>query len=276
MIHDTDVVNGGHWNLGGYDSLWTRIDFEPILYTWVVLGILIIISFLARWCLLWSPDSLAGHAIKWSVRMVMQGVKHTCQKVPQRYVSFFSTLFLFLLVSNCLVVIPTLEEPTKDLNTTLALSVITFLFVQYEAMQQHGIMVYLNDFFKTPIPVYHVYSQWNVMSVLGVIVRVLANMLVAILTFPLELLGKVSAIISLAFRLFGNILAGSVIASGWLSFRSGSWLWQALGIITGLNLLITLFFGIFEGVVQAFVFVMLGLSGLGRALQSYDKEDQRV
>lgn len=265
-----DTFSAHQWHLGGYDSPWTRVEADTLMYTWVVLGIISVVSLLARWSLLWYPDSMVSFSIKWCVRFTMRAIEYSCHKLPQRYISFFSTLFIFLLISNCLIIIPTFEEPTKDLNTTLALSLLTFFFVQMEAIYQHGLIPFLNELFKTPIAVFGVYSRITPVTAFLVAMRVMGNILLGTLMLPLELLGKISGIISLAFRLFGNILAGSVIASLWLNFRSKSLLFQTLGIITGFNLLIALFFGIFEGAVQAFVFVMLGLSSLGRALQAHE------
>lgn len=253
-----------------YESAWTHVELETVYYTWVVLGLIMGAALVARWCLLWHPSSLLSYAIKWATRLVVRTVNQTCHQAPQRYISFFSALFLFLLVANCLAIIPTLREPTENLNTALALSLIVFLFVQFEAARHHGMLAYGNELFKTPFAVRGVYARWTPRTIIAVVGRIVANILVGTLMLPLELLGKVSSVISLAFRLFGNILAGAVISAGWLYFRSGSWIWQTVGLVSGLNLLIMLFFGIFEGVVQAFVFVMLALSGLGRALQSHE------
>ena len=269
-MDNADAFSTHQWQFGAYDSPWTRFESEVLIYTWVVLGIIVLLSAAARFFLLYYPDSMPGFAIKWCVRTSMKAIEHSCHKLPQRYVSVFSALFIFLLVSNCLIILPTLEEPTKDLNTTLALSLITFFFVQLEAVYQHGLIAYLNDLFKTPLAIRGVYKTITIGTAILLALRVLGNIILGTLMLPLELLGKISGIISLAFRLFGNILAGSVIASLWLQFRSGSLNFQIIGLVTGFNLLITLFFGIFEGSVQAFVFVMLGLSSLGRALQTHE------
>lgn len=241
-MDNVDIFSSHKWSFSTYDSPWVRVEADTILYTWAVLGIIVLISCLGRWCLLWYPDSMASFVIKWCVRMTMNAIEHGCHKLPQRYISFFTTLFIFLLISNCLIVIPTFEEPTKDLNTTLALSLVTFLFVQMEAIYHHGLIPYLNDVFKTPIPVRGVYATLTVGTTIMLALRILGNIILGTVMLPLELLGKVSGIISLAFRLFGNILAGSVIATLWLQFRSGSLLFQLAGLLTGFNLLIMLFF----------------------------------
>jgi F-type H+-transporting ATPase subunit a len=245
------------------------LEADTLFYTWISLGIIALLTIAARICLLHYPDTMAGYSIKWTIRMFMKMVTQSCKHYEYRYVSFFLSLFIFLLICNCLIIIPTMEEPTKDLNTTLALSIITFFFIQAEAVRVHGLIAHLNEFFKTPFAVSGVYPSLTPWSLLMLTGRILLNTVIGIAFLPIELMGKLSNVISLSFRLFGNILAGSVISSLWLKLRSGSLIWQLAGLATGLNILITLFFGVFEGTVQAFVFIMLGLSYLSRALQHH-------
>ena len=79
---------------------------------------------------------------------------------------------------------------------------------------------------------------------------------------PLNIIGKISSIISVSFRLFGNIFGGSIITKLYFTAIQGSVLFELLGIFSGLNLLIVCFFTLFEGLLQAFVFAMLTLTYL--------------
>ena len=90
--------------------------------------------------------------------------------------------------------------------------------------------------------------------------------------FPLHVIGKLATIVSISFRLFGNIFGGAIIAHIYLSSIEGSLLWELLGILTGTNLIITIFFGLFEGFLQAFVFSMLSLTYLSIAI-NHDEGD---
>lgn len=242
---------------------------ETIQYTWFTLGIIAIIAIVGRISVIYYPRSTIAFITLFCIRNLMGIIFYSCKKTELRYVRFLTTLLIFLLVSNCIIVIPYLEEPTKDINTTLALSIIVFLYIQKESIRAHGLLVHLNEFFKTPIAVSGVYHEWNMYSLIMLALRIIGNIFIGLAMLPLELMGKLSSIISLAFRLFGNILTGSTIASLWLSFRSGSLLWHTIGLVTGINIIITLFFGLFEGCIQAFVFFMLSLSFLSRALQNH-------
>ena len=85
--------------------------------------------------------------------------------------------------------------------------------------------------------------------------------------FPLNIIGNLATVISLSFRLFGNILGGSVVSGLFKSFITGSVLTEMLGIITGANFIIIGYFGIFDGILQAFVFTMLSITYLGIEIQ---------
>jgi len=92
--------------------------------------------------------------------------------------------------------------------------------------------------------------------------------------FPLHIMGKFSSLISISFRLFGNILGGMVISHIWFDFAANSVLLNIINF-SGIGLTINLFFGIFEGIIQAFVFAMLSLTYLSLALahEEHDEED---
>src|SRR5690606_8858231 len=134
---------------------------------------------------------------------------------------------------NTASIIPLLDEPTRDLNTALALGIISFIYIQVFTIKAHGIKSYIGGFFK----------PFFVM-------------------FPLNIIGKLSSIISVSFRLFGNIFGGSIITKLYFTAIQGSVLFELAGILTGMNLLIVLFFTLFEGLLQAFVFAMLTLTYL--------------
>ena len=84
---------------------------------------------------------------------------------------------------------------------------------------------------------------------------------------PLNIVGKIATVVSLSFRLFGNIFGGFIIATIYLKLIEGSILAETIGMFSGVALVITLFFGLFEGFLQAFVFSMLTLTYLSIALQ---------
>ncbi len=79
---------------------------------------------------------------------------------------------------------------------------------------------------------------------------------------PLEIIGQFSPLISLSFRLFGNMIAGSTIM--YLLYHLTGWMWGMIPYIGEMNLLgsiiawpFHIYFDLFDGLVQAFVFTLL-------------------
>ena len=98
----------------------------------------------------------------------------------KKYIPFVGSFFIFILFLNYLGVIPGLQPPTADLNTTLALGITAVLGVQIIAIKENGLIGYLKHLIGNPP-------------------------LMGILMFPLEVIAQLSRAGSLAVRLFGNI-----------------------------------------------------------------------
>jgi len=129
-------------------------------------------------------------------------------------------LFMFLVLSNWLGILPHLEEPTRDLNTPLSLGIMGFVIAHYVAIKTKGFKAYIKEYFQ---PIFFM--------------------------MPLNLIGEVAKIVSISFRLFGNIMGGSIIIIV-VSYLTFNVIFPPL---------LNAFFGLFVGAIQAFVFTMLTL-----------------
>lgn len=242
-MHDVDIFGSQEWALDsllGIESSFLRLNSTTIIHTWILLGILVFLLLIMRWSL-HKENSLAQHVTLKIIDFFMQLVQQAIGTWHALHTSFIVTIFVFILLCNTLSLIPYLEEPTTDLNTTLALGFLSFIYVQITQIKQHGMWPYIKDYF----------SPFFIM-------------------FPLNLVGKLASIVSISFRLYGNIFGGSIITSIYTNALSASWLFQVIGIVTGINIAIALFFSLFEGFLQAFVFTMLTLTYLSIALQNED------
>lgn len=103
----------------------------------------------------------------------------------EKYVPFFATLFLFILVSNLIGLIPGFLPPTDNFNTTFGLGAVSFLAYNYYGLREHG-MKYLRHF-------------------LGPVLWLAPLMLVV------ELFSHAFRPVSLAIRLFGNMFADHLV-----------------------------------------------------------------
>ena len=146
----------------------------------------------------------------------------------RRYVALIATIGLFVGIANLIGVIPGFEAPTGFLEMPLSLALVVFVYYNYEGIRRQGVVKYFKHFLG---PVWWLY--W--------------------LMFPIEIVSHFSRLVSLSFRLFGNILGGAII------ILVVSSLVKFVLLPIGLNL----FFGMFVGSIQAFVFTMLALTYIG-------------
>lgn len=226
----------------------TTINVNTILYTWAGMLTLAILVVLSR-LLIIKPKSRSAYIIKQLVQSFIQLVEESVGMFVEHYFTFISSIFLFILTCNWVGLIPGIEEPTKDINTTLALSIIAFIYIHKETIVTHGIKAYLKDYFM-PFDRYFP-----------------LNILAGIAMLPLKLLGELSTVISLSFRLFGNIFGGAIITQLAKTSLGNSIVLNTIGTVTGFNLLLLAFFVLFEGLLQAFVFSILSLTNLAMAVK---------
>lgn len=148
----------------------------------------------------------------------------------KKYVPFVGSYFIFILFLNYLGVFPGLQPPTADLNTTLALGITAVIGVQIIAIKENGIIGYLKHLIGDPP-------------------------LLGILMFPLEVIAQLSRAGSLAVRLFGNIFGEKAVVIELTKLGLIVLIADAIPIIP--VQVPMLFFGLFAGFLQAFVFTIL-------------------
>ena len=140
------------------------------------------------------------------------------REMAKKYGPLICALFMFLVLANWLGIIPHLEEPTKDLNTPLSLGLMGFAIAHYAGIKTKGFKAYAKEYLE---PMFFM--------------------------MPLNVIGELAKIVSISFRLFGNIMGGSIIIL----------VVSHLTYSIVLPPLLNAFFGLFVGTIQAFVFTML-------------------
>jgi F-type H+-transporting ATPase subunit a len=242
----------------GFTHTFFTLHASTLINTWIALGVLFLCVFVARSFLKnQKAESLLGpeapiapelyvvYLVKSIIKSFISLVEQSTGSFRYRYFTFTSSLFLFILFCNWAALIPYVEEPTKDLNTTLALGIITLLYIQKEIIQVHGFLHFLREYL---LPVETFFPL---------------NLVIGLAILPLKLLGEFASVISLSFRLFGNIFGGAIITQIFHKGISNSILFQTAAIPFGLVL--TGFFILFEGGLQAFVFAILTLTNISLA-----------
>ena len=194
------------------------LNLEVILMTWIVFAILIVFGVLATYKkgVVPRPLQVIGELFVEQFYNLTEDALD--RKMAKTYGPLIVSLFLFLLLSNWLGLIPHLQEPTKDLNTPLSLGLMGFAIAHYAGIKSKGLKAYLKEYFQ---PIFFM--------------------------MPLNLIGELAKIVSISFRLFGNIMGGSIIilVVSYLTYN------------VVLPPLLNAFFGLFVGTIQAFVFTML-------------------
>jgi len=214
------------------------LNTETIINTWIALAVLLTGCVIA-YRFIPRKQSLVRYAVLSFVRNFIDLCTQAIGTFSLHHTIFITSIFLFITLCNVVAIIPFTVEPTKDINTALSMGILSFLYIQWYAIRSHGPVAYIKEYF-TPI----------------------------FIMFPLHLVGKLSSVVSISFRLFGNIFGGATITHIYSLVITSYWWTELLGIITGLNIIIVLFFILFEGLLQAFVFTMLTLTYLAIAIST--------
>lgn len=161
---------------------WANLNLT-IVTTWVIM----LLMTGGAWLITRKLDSGLNIA-RWQnvLEVIVLSLKNQMQEIglleARRYMPFIGTLFLFILVSNLLGVLPWYEPPTGSLSTTAALAFSVFLAVPFFGVREQGLRDYLKTYLK-PTP----------------------------MMLPFNIIGEVSRTLALAIRLFGNIMSGAMI-----------------------------------------------------------------
>ncbi len=212
---------------------------NSLILTWIVMTVLIAFSYFAGRNIRKVPEGLQNFA-----ELVVEGLYSTVEglagPLTKRIFPIIATFFILIIVSNYFgllpgvgtigikelhdgkeILVPLFRSPAADLNFTLALALISVFMTHYFAITTIGVSAYLARYFSLN-PIY---------------------LFVGIL----EIIAEFTKIISLSFRLFGNIFAGEAL----LTTISNLLAFFAPLPFMGLELLV--------GFVQAIVFMMLTL-----------------
>ena len=151
----------------------------------------------------------------------------------RKYLPLVATIGLFVFIANVIGIIPGFEAPSANLNMTLALALAVFVYYNFEGIRTHGIVNYFKHFMG---PVW--WLAW--------------------LMFPVEIVSHISRIISLSFRLFGNIKGDDMFLA--VILMLAPWVLPLIPFAL-------LTFGAF---LQAFIFMMLTYVYIGGAVVTAD------
>ena len=223
------AVDFGGTTLGGISL--ENIDTMPIFtikgitvggtvfYSWIVMGVLTVLSWLATRRL---KTTLKVSGLQTAMEMIVMTIRSQIKEVsgdnPARSMPIMGTFFLFIGLSNLLTIIPWFRSPTASLSTTFAFSLCVFCAMPIYGIKHAGVKGYFKKYID-PTPI----------------------------MLPLNILSDFSSTFSLAFRLYGNMLSGAIIASV---------LMMLAPFLVPLPLQIL---GLITGTIQAYIFALLAI-----------------
>ncbi|HUG30678.1 MAG TPA: FoF1 ATP synthase subunit a [Candidatus Limnocylindria bacterium] len=222
---------------------------NTLLTMWIVMAVLLAVFIIAGRRLKQVPGRLQN-----ALEFAWEGLENWAISLggsdARRHIPLFAAFFLFILFSNWSGLLPffgkieALRAPTSDVNVTIGLALVAFIYFHYQGFRRLGVRGYLGKFF--------VFTGFRNGIASGFI-----DLFVGLIEFILEFIKPVT----LAMRLFGNIFGGEV----------------ALGVITALTIaLIPAGMLLLEGLlnfVQALIFSTLMLMYTVIAVESHHVEE---
>jgi len=206
-----------------------------IVFTWFVMVVLVVVSVLA------TRNLSTGRNVSWwqnlleaIVGTVRKQMREMLGRGGLNYLSFIGTLFLFISVANLLTVLPYYDPPTGSFSLAAALAVAVFVAVPVFGVTEQGVGGYLKHYVQ-PSP----------------------------LMLPFNIISELSRTLSLAVRLFGNIMSGTMIVG------------ILLTIAPILVPLIMEALGLLIGQIQAYIFAALATVYIGSAIRSRDAQERK-
>ena len=216
--------------IGGHGQEWIILSHYVL-----VIGIIFLIARAATRKLQLVPTGAQNVMETFVGGIITMGADTMGEKNARVYMPLIASLAIVIFVSNMIGVIPGFEAPTSNINFTLSLALIVFVYYNYVGIQKNGFVNYFKHFMG-PMPI------------------------LAPLMFPIEIISHISRIISLSFRLFGSIRGDDMFLMVLLMLVP--WLLPLPGFF-----LLTAF-----GFLQAFIFSILTYVYIAGSVMMYEED----
>jgi len=216
---------------------------ETVCWAVIVAAAMIVFAIVATRNMKRNPKGLQAVA-ELIVEFTYNFVKNTMGKHNIGFAPYIGTLFFFLLICNALGLVGQ-RAATADMNFTFAMGILVFFLIQYNSIKSKGILGYFKEF-ADPYP----------------------------FMIPIKIIEELVFPVSLSFRIFGNILAGFIIVELYMHLMESLSEKAHLPIpllqaVTPLP--VNAFFDVFEPFLQAFVFSILTMSFIAKAITVHNK-----
>ena len=203
--------------------------YPHVVYSWVLMAILIIAGAIATKTISMIPGK-AQNLFEVIVSGIEEFMVETAGEEARWLFPLAATIFLYIFIGNLIGIIPGFFPPTANLNTTASCAIVVVVFTHIIGVKYHGV-AYIKHFMG---PVW-----W-----------------MAPLIFIIEIIGHLARILSLSFRLFGNMMGHEIVLA--ILFGLAGAFFAPLPIMA---------LGIFVSFVQGFVFFLLSVIYFSGAME---------
>lgn len=189
---------------------------ESVAVTWIIMAVLAIASFLLTRGFTVVPTTKRQLFMETLVDKIYGMLHGMVGKEGKAYIPYLATVLIYIGISNIIGLFG-MKPPTKDLNVTAALGIMSIVLIEYAGIRKKGTKLWLKGFAQP-----------------------------AAVILPINILEVFTKPVSLCMRLFGNVLGAFVVM-------------ELIKIIIpiGLPVVFSLYFDLFDGLLQAYVFVFL-------------------
>ena len=203
--------------------------YPHVIYSWVVMIILIALSVLAAKSVTLIP-SKAQNVFELLIYGMEDFMVEIAGEESRWLFPLIATVFIYIFVANMIGLVPGFMPPTASISTTLSCALVVVVFTHVIGIKYHG-AAYIKHFMG---PV------WWMIPII----------------FPIEVIGHVARVLSLTFRLFGNMMGHELVLM--ILFGLAGAFFAPLPIMA---------LGIFVALVQAFVFFLLSIMYFAGAME---------
>lgn len=231
------IVTLWNWNIFGFDIPITNV----ILMSWITMAVIILWAFLSTRKLKLVPKGLQNTA-EIVVDTLNNFAVNQMGKEGRNYAAYLGTIGLFLAIANTIGALFLTQEtngiicpPTRTMAVPIALAIMTLVISIASGIRKKGIVGFIKHLFQPMI-----------------------------LMLPFNLLEYIIKPLSLSMRLFGNVFGAYVAME--LLFEALPW---------GLPAIACLYFDLFDGGLQTFVFVLLTSLYIGEEIAEEEEEPEK-
>ena len=221
------MEHGGGHEIGAHKILelaGMQFHIDTLIMTWVAMAFVIVVVIGGTRKLSMIPGGTQNF-VEMLLEPILSQIDASVGKKGQRIIPVVVTVFLFVLFSNLVGLLPGMAAPTADINTTLGLALMIISMVHIYGVADQGPRYFLHFFQPNPFFIL------------------------------LHIMDNLSRPLTMAFRLFGNIISHEILMIVLLAL-------VPFIVPTGI-----LFLGLFIGLIQAAIFTILSITYLAEGLR---------